>query len=137
MSCLFNSFSYFKEITNNDSSEIIRNKICNYLETNPIVFDNVNVSDIILWETNSNLTNYIINMRNTSTWGGAIEIFAFCNIYNVNVNVKNIRDSGDSSLLNNIIQFKRLESPESIKALIQITWNGGHYEPEKILSLKN
>ena len=34
-----------------------------------------------------------MKMRNRSTWGGAIEIKAFCNMYNKHVNVHDVRTS--------------------------------------------
>jgi hypothetical protein len=122
MSCLFNSFSHFKHIVKNDSSEVIRSKICDYLESNPQVLEDIKAEQIVDWESNMKLEDYVRRMRSTSTWGGANEIFCFCKIYNVNVEVINIRDG---KIDNNVIQFKNTESNETIK----ITWSGGHYEP--------
>jgi hypothetical protein len=125
MSCLFNSFSYFKDIVNNDSSEKIRQNICDYLENNPILFDDIKAEDIISWESNCSLEQYIQKMRQLHTWGGANEIKSFCNIYKVNVEVINIRDIKPSIFENKPILFLHHEDNKTIK----ITWNGGHYEP--------
>ena len=125
MSCLFNSFSHFNHIVNNDTSEKIRSKICDYLETNPIIFDDIKAEQIVIWESNIRLEDYIRRMRNLFTWGGGIEIFCFCKIYNVNVEVINIRDKSEIKGSNNIIQFKSNESNNTIR----VTWSGGHYEP--------
>ena len=71
MSCLFNSLSYFIKENRND----IRQKICDYIEQNKPIMDGLDTKDIINYEG----PNYIQKMRNTSTWGGAIEIQAACN----------------------------------------------------------
>lgn len=61
-------------------------------------------------------------MRNTSTWGGAIEIQVACNLWNISINVHNIRGRERGQIL-----FVPILS-ETTKT-IHITWNGGHYEP--------
>jgi hypothetical protein len=132
MSCLFNSLSRFVD----DNSGEIRRKICDYLETNPILFSEVKAEDIILWESNTTLFNYVSKMRHISTWGGAIEIRAFCNLYNLSVEVVNIRDSkGEKSIffpcnIKNVVESNEIE--ENIineESRAKISWNGGHYEP--------
>ena len=77
MSCLFNSLSRFIP----ESSADIRQKICDYLEANNKIMDGVETKDILNMDSN----NYIQAMRNTSTWGGAIEIQAACNIWNLSL----------------------------------------------------
>jgi hypothetical protein len=117
MSCLFNSLSRFIP----ENSFDIRQKICNYLEENKPIIDGIETKDILSMESK----HYIQNMRNTSTWGGAIEIQAACNIWNMSINVHNIR-GGESGKIN----FVPITST-SLKT-INITWNGGHYEPHNI-----
>jgi len=130
MSCLFNSFSSFQNIVNKDNSLTIRQKICDFIATNPILFDDINVDNIIEWETNMNLQAYVKNMRSTFTWGGAIEIKCFCEIYNCNVEVVNIRNEGCITLLTRNILFQNSKNETSLDfPLIRISWNGGHYEP--------
>jgi hypothetical protein len=121
MSCLFNSLSRFVE----DDSGTIRKKICDYLETNPILMDEIKAEDIIKWESNINLNDYISRMRNHSTWGGAIEIRCFCNLYNHSVEVVNIRDRKNDTIF---FHLKNDDDKESSK-IVKISWNGGHYEP--------
>ena len=101
MSCLFNSLSYFVK----ENSDELRHNICNYLEKNPPLMDGMTTEQVIYFENGQNLKDYIKNMRNTSTWGGAIEIKAFCNIYKKNVFVRNIRDS-TSKLIEFVATFK-------------------------------
>ena len=64
-------------------------------------------------------------MRNTSTWGGAIEIQAACNLYNVIIIVRNYRDHNGKN-----IEFLPI-SYDSVKDIqkIELEWSGGHYEP--------
>ena len=115
MSCLFNSMHYFLPQL---SSEEIRNKICDYLQHNGALIDGLNTQEIIAMEGN----NYIQNMRNMSTWGGAIEIQASCNIWSWRVIVRNHRDAKRSN-----IEF--LPISKQINRTIELQWTGGHYEP--------
>ena len=80
-------------------------------------------TDVILSLDNSK-NEYINQMRQQSTWGGAIEIKAASNMWNVKILVHNIRDT------NNIIEF--LPINKMYRGIINISWNGSHYE-----SLKN
>jgi len=114
MSCLFNSLSHFI----NEDSYTIRQKICDYLQENRPIIEGLNTSQVIEFET----PNYINNMRQTSTWGGAIEIQAACNIWNIQINVSNYRDNS-----NKIIEFIPING--TITKSINIYWNGGHFEP--------
>jgi len=116
MSCLFNSLSYFLD----EDTNTIRQTICDYLGSNKPIMDGIETKQILLL---SDGDNYVNHMRRTSTWGGAIEIQAACNIWNMDINVINIRDN----TIKKIIEFKPV-CGESLKQ-ITITWNGGHYEP--------
>lgn len=116
MSCLFNSISYFLD----KDSNTIRQTICDYLESNKPIMEGIETKQILLMLEGD---DYINHMRVTSTWGGAIEIQAACNIWNMDINVINIRDN----TIKKIIEFKPV-CGESLRH-ISITWNGGHYEP--------
>ena len=114
MSCLFDSLSVFVNI----DSYTLRQVISNYLETNPILMDDLNAESVILYETNMSLSDYVSKMKNQDTMGGAIEIRSFINLFKVNILVKSLPNNKE-------IQF--LYSPESIwKAII---WTGGHFDP--------
>jgi hypothetical protein len=119
MSCLFDSLRYFI----NENSISIRNKICDYLEQNKPIIEGVETNKIIEYENNS-VQSYINNMRSTTTMGGAIEIQAACNIWNMSINVHNYRDPS-----NKIIQFIPIH--KTYYKTIDIYWTGGHYEPIK------
>ena len=111
---LFNSLSFFIK----DDSFKIRQTICDYLEENKPIIDGLDTKEILKYEND----NYIQNMRNTSTWGGAIEIQCTCNIWNVRIIVLNNRDTGNRS-----IEFIQLSG--QYDRTIYLYWTGGHYEP--------
>ena len=117
MSCLFNSLHYFIK----EGSNEIRQKICNYLQENKPIISGLDTNQVLLLE-DTNVNNYINKMRETYTWGGAIEIQCACNIWNLQIIVKNIRDSE-----NKTIEF--LPITGNYNRTIYISWNGGHYEP--------
>ena len=114
MSCLFNSLSYFIP----ETSLNIRQQICNYLEANNTIIDGIETKDILNMESK----DYIQSMRNQSTWGGAIEIQAACNIWKMGINVHDIRGGKKG-----IICF--IPVVTEVLQTINISWSGGHYEP--------
>lgn len=127
MSCLFNSLSRF---TPGVSSNELRQKICDYLAndslgqvnipgTCSIESSEIKPSDVAKLE-GMTLDKYIAKMRMSSTWGGALEIAAFIRLYNMDVEVVNIRDRNQKN-----IEFVVLGNTKKVR----ISWNGGHYEP--------
>jgi hypothetical protein len=118
MSCLFNSLEYFLELSSKD----IRSKICDYLDNNKKLFDGVDTKDLLELESD----NYVKKMRKNSTWGGAIEIKAACNIWNLEIIVYNIRNDDKN---NSEIQFIPNNGIDVTTKKICLTWNGFHYEP--------
>ena len=111
MSCLFDSLSRFLSI----DSYSLRQQLCDYLSTNPKLFDDIDTSDWISWENNYVLSDYINNMRKSYTWGGGIEIKAFCNIYKAQVIIR---------FLDRNITFYPNDPPEKI---ININYTGNHF----------
>ena len=120
MSCLFNSLMYF---IHGENSFQIRQKICNYLQENKPIIEGMQTHDVLKFD-NRNADEYIRQMRMPSTWGGAIEIQAACNIWHFSVHVLNCRDQN-----NKHIEF--LPINKSYERIIHIYWTGGHYEPIK------
>lgn len=116
MSCLFNSLSHFI----NGTSDQIRQIICDYLKDNKPIIDGLDTHFILSLDNNHN--DYIRNMRHSSTWGGAIEIQAACNIWNTRIIVFNKR-----SIPNTHIEF--LPVNNNFEYTIKLEWNGNHYEP--------
>jgi hypothetical protein len=118
MSCLFNSLSYFLD----ENSHNIRQKICDYLQENKPIIDGLETHEVLRIENNEDASKYIQHMRALSTWGGAIEIQAACNIWNMCIIVKNYRDNSEKD-----IEFIPMNGERS--KIIQVYWTGGHYEP--------
>ena len=118
MSCLFNSLNYFIQ---EENSSQIRQKICDYLQEDKPIMDGLETNTILSFE-NPVPSKYIESMRIMSTWGGAIEIQAACNIWNICVNVRNDRDHCEKK-----IQFIPINN--HYDRTIEIYWTGGHYEP--------
>lgn len=114
MSCLFQSLSRF--ITHHDYRKL-RQDICNFLDSNAPLLDNLTIKDIAEFEGMTKEA-YINNMRNDATWGGAPEIRAFCEMYKVSVKVVVLSSK-------KIIEFK--PSVES-EIFVMISWNGSHFE---------
>lgn len=113
MSCLFRSLSKFVDLKTDE----LRQKICDFLEENPVLLDSQKVNDLINTQ-NIQPVDYIQNMRKPSTWGGGIEIKSFCDMYNYQVNV---HIPG-----NIIIPFYPKLLPIKI---INISWTGYHFTP--------
>jgi hypothetical protein len=115
MSCLFDSLSKFTNFSSND----LRQHIVSYLQTNPkLMGDDTTFNEMMNWEEiDSN--SYINDMSNPHTWGGAIEIKAFTDIFQVNVNVH-------VPMFQKIIEFKH--EPNNDK-YVNILWTGNHYIP--------
>ena len=136
MSCLFNTLSPFIDI----SSKELRDNICSYIKTNPNIFDDIPVEDCVMWtgENFKDLKGYVKHMKKHSSWGGAIEIKAFCNMYN---KIVIVRDKTGSSKKSGRVEFlpnghtkdkiKVVKSGNSLTLSypekIKIKWNGGHY----------
>jgi hypothetical protein len=114
MSCLFDSLSKYLPGTSSN----IRIKICDYLKQNNKIIDGMNTRDILNMET----SNYIMNMRKNSTWGGAIEIQCACNIWKIRVLVEDKRHKKK----HNVIEF--LPISNTYNKTIKLNWSGGHYK---------
>lgn len=121
MSCLFDSLGEALNLPGN----IIRNDICNYLETNPYLIKDVPFQNIVGWmndnEDGMSMNEYIERMRQASTWGGGTEIKSFVNMTGLNVIVISTRheDRGKYML------FSSEDSTD--KRVIVLHWNGSHY----------
>jgi hypothetical protein len=112
MSCLFESLSSFIQ---NMTHENLRKIICDFLITNPVLFDSFRASDSF-WE-NSSLKDYVDNMRSLSTWGSALEIKAFCELFKINVIIHHN---------NRLIEFKYSKNSN---ININLGYTGNHYFP--------
>lgn len=120
MSCLFNSFSRFV----GEKPQIIRQKICDYLSTNPILCQDISASTAILadYGKDGNLDAYIMRMRSPSTMGGATEIRAFVNLWKRPVLVYSRPNRRQ-------IEFTCELPLEQQGSQVKLNWTGGHYDP--------
>lgn len=114
MSCLFNSLSYLLHFPG--GSAALRSAVCDYLAKNP-TFSDLDAATHIKIESGLDLDSYVTRMRLPSTWGGAIEIRAVCELQTVNVNVRVAKD-------NRVIEFTC--GVEGVKTHA-VLWTGGHY----------
>lgn len=119
MSCLFRSLAVFVCGTDEDA---LRQILCDYLEKNPMIVDDLSLRDVLLVE-GVGADDYVRSMRHRSTWGGAIEIKAFCEVYQVGVVVR-VRQTGKEILF----RPSSAASATRINAVV-IEWQGAHYEP--------
>jgi len=120
MSCLFNSLSHFIPQTD---PQAIRQRICDYLQADLPIIGGMATHDVLQLDSNSSSDQYISAMRASSTWGGAIEIQAACNIWNARIVVHDIR-AGHGKF----IEFLPV-SAISFDKVFTLEWSGGHYEP--------
>lgn len=118
MSCLFNSMSHFIP----ESSSKIRQTICDYLQNGGKIIDGLDTKTILCFESK----NYISKMRQSSSWGGAIEIQSACNIWKLRILVNDIRKR---TKVSKVIEFQPVTN--SYTKTIKLNWNGGHYTPVK------
>ena len=83
MSCLFDSLAPAIGI----SSDLLRKNIASYLKTDPKLLDDICTKEIVAWTENKNLDEYVDRMMKSDTWGGAIEIKAFCELFRIDVTI--------------------------------------------------
>jgi len=130
MACLFDSLTPFLRNKEGEkpSSQSLREEICNYLELNKDVMDDITNSELTVFTDNMNLKDYVREMRKPSTWGSAVEIKTFCEIYKIKVVVIHLMN-------NRSIEFvpSRKGTIYSIpEHTIYLRYNGSHYTPWKI-----
>ena len=117
MSCLFRSLSFF--ISNIDTEEL-RHIITDYISKDPIlIHPDIRLSTILSVDEIS-LDVYTKNMKKNTTWGGAIEIKTFCELFQIKVCVYVIQDK-------KFIEF--IPTNWDGNRCIKISWTGNHYEP--------
>lgn len=120
MSCLFHSLaSFVKDLATDD----LRRMIADFLEKDPVLNDNMRLSEILPHEPGApTLAAYVQNMRSPATWGGAIEIKAFCELFDAVVLVVVLRTG-------KVIEFQPTGPGKKGSFVFRVSWNGGHYEP--------
>lgn len=116
MSCLFRSLSFYLKEMNEMQ---LRENICNFLQLNPTMMDCMKLEDILKIE-GTELQHYVQGMRSEHTWGGAIEIKAFCELFKVAVEVAVYQN--EKTIL--------FQPSVPTNLVVRIEWTGNHFEPK-------
>lgn len=136
MSCLFDSLA--SEIADMDGLRL-RQLICDYLSTNPVIFEDdsvrlgevltdYDIPDNVQVVSRTGLASYVQHMRCPSTWGGALEIRCFCDIFGAQVHVFLLHQKRSAPIVfypRNIITRDSTGAP----LVFHLSYNGVHYEP--------
>ena len=114
MSCLFNSLAPAVGL----HPEVLRKALAAYLKTDPQLLDNIKATDIIKWTEGKNLNDYAQRMSQPGVWGGAIEIRAFCELFEMDVCI-HVLYTGQ--------QFS-VETSKEPRKTVHISYTGNHFE---------
>ena len=122
MSCLFDSISNFLP---NITSQELRHIIVDYLQTNPVLMaPKVKASDIVRAESHEHhFPRYVQKMRKPETWGGALEIRCFAELFHMRVRVFVMANQ----------KWIEFVPQGAIKKTITLHWNGSHYTPGSLV----
>ncbi len=115
MSCLFDSLAPAVSL----HSGVLRKAIAAYLKTDPKLLEDIKATDIISWTEGLDLQSYTNRMAQSNTWGGAIEIRAFCELFEMNV-IVHVQYTG--------YQFS-IETSKIPSRTVHIRYDGSHFEP--------
>ncbi|KKL65197.1 hypothetical protein LCGC14_2157400 [marine sediment metagenome] len=115
MSCLFNSLAPAVSL----HPEVLRKAIAAYLKTDPELLDDIKATDIVAWTEGRTLQEYADRMSQAGVWGGAIEIRAFCELFDMDVVVHVIYTGKEFTV----------ESSKTPRRIIHISYTGNHFEP--------
>lgn len=117
MSCLFDALS--RRLVN-CSSKRLRQLLAHFERRNPVMPNGMSFAENIAPTT---LESYYRWISNESSWGGALEIAAFCQLFRVRVEVVTVPS-------NKTIQFQpfpmRRDEPPPART-VRLVWNGYHY----------
>lgn len=120
MSCLFHSIGVCLGLT----QETVRSDIVNYMALHAErKHDSVKLKEWIEAAEDVGFEKYIEEMRKSSTWGGGIEMYIACLLYNANI-VIHCRDG------NFPIGDKK-------KKELHLKYTGNHFEPLGLKLLKD
>lgn len=122
MSCLFRSLSAFVD---GDNEATLRSKIVDYLMHNPELQEGMTAEEVIQFEGGGqSFAMYLGRMRRGMTWGGAVEIKAFCDMHKTKVCV-HIRRGRRSDHP----EFEFVPQTGQYDFVAHILWTGNHFEP--------
>ena len=115
MSCLFNSLAPAVSL----HPEVLRKAIAAYLKTDPKLLDDIKAKDIIEWTEGKSLQEYASRMSRPGVWGGAIEIRAFCELFEMDVTVHVLYTDKEFTV----------ETSKQPTRVVHISYTGNHFEP--------
>jgi hypothetical protein len=118
MSCLFNSLGALV----GENPQAIRGRICDWLTGDPALMEDLSASIVVSVESGKILESYVERMRSPATWGGAIEIRSFVQLWRRPVRVWAIRSR-------RWIEFPLAVGVEAAGSECCLSWTGWHYEP--------
>ena len=113
MSCLFRSLAAHHGTMN---AARMRHHICSFLQSNPKLVDDTHAYDWIRWG-GAEVKSYVNAMRMPNTWGGALEIRAYCVLYRRNVHVRVMRNG-------RVVEFPLGKT----LPITHLEWTGNHFE---------
>lgn len=114
MSCLFNAVA--TPFPNCDG-RCLRARVCAYLKDNARLFDD----DVYVVDD-----TYLATMARSTTWGGAIELKACCNMFNMYIDVRVVNATPPSTIRFAPGICARDTYNHAPHALV-VQWNGTHY----------
>jgi hypothetical protein len=117
MSCLFVAIGKFINLP----PEIVRSVICDYLDQSGPLIDDTRTDELF---PNTDRRTYVTAMRQSSTWGGGLEIRAACCIWNIRIVVHNMRDRQTGAQPIVFTPHICRRAPHEM----HLSWTGGHYE---------
>ena len=125
MSCLFQSIG--KLIGRRHLN--VRNDICDYMQHHlNSMHQEMTLRQWIQWQQQSpNAEHYIRNMRNTSVWGGAMELAIATKVYGVDIHVVDAYNK-------KVAEFLWRDTFTARKRLV-VQWTGVHYEPVHVVHM--
>lgn len=135
MSCLFDSVSSF---TKNCSSSDLRSIVVHYLQSDPVYWDTMRFGEVFPFfppedvHGCSNVNEYVERMKYSHTWGGAIEIQAMCNLFQISIRVHVLnhhrgRPSSPPPITFVPAAASAASSPPQV--VLDVLWTGNHFDP--------
>lgn len=120
MSCLFDALGYFA----GESGALMRQRLCNYM-TRDAPIQGSTIHQRIRWESGQTPEDYITHMRRPATWGGALEVACFVELYGWRVVCGYAGPAGAPDTTYEPVCHAPHET-------VRIIWYaGGHYEPDR------
>lgn len=114
MSCLFQSLGTYEASTPRQ----MRAAICDHLASDPMLAGRRASVWIAELDPKDDLERYVSRMRRPNTWGGAVEIMAYCGLHGTNVQVRHEQHGGTDTI--------SFVTPGATETAV-LHWTGGHY----------